>query len=76
MYFLQEAAESLRWRYPDTVSLTLLDENMNPAYEEDLGYIREGTYPVDISANPDGIYYVRISTSGEIADMRIRLKRD
>ena len=61
---------------PDTVSFILMDEKMNPVYEENLGYIREYTYPADISANPDGIYYVRISTSGEITDKRIRLKRE
>jgi hypothetical protein len=61
---------------PDSVSLTFMDEKMNPVYQEDLGCIREYIYPADISANPDGIYYVRMSTSEEIMDRRIRLKRD
>ncbi|MBX7042647.1 MAG: hypothetical protein K1X85_07065 [Ignavibacteria bacterium] len=61
---------------PDSVSLVLLDEMMNMVYEQDLGYIREGSFPVDISENPDGVYFVRISTASDIAERRIRLKRD
>ncbi len=61
---------------PTDASIRIVTEDSSSTvFEQTLKGYKEGFVPIDISASPDGVYYLKVIADGETVTRRIRVKR-
>lgn len=61
---------------PTTAILTIVTEDSSRVvFTQQLTAFKEGFVPVDISVEPDGIYWLKVEADGKTITRRIRMKR-
>jgi hypothetical protein len=53
----------------------LTEDSSRTVFNRELTAFKEGFVPVDITAEPDGVYWVGLEFDGESVTRRIRVKR-
>ncbi|MBK7141412.1 MAG: peptide-N-glycosidase [bacterium] len=60
----------------DAFISVVTEDGTKSVFQQDVKGYKEGFLPIDISASPDGVYYLKVSADGETVTRRIRVKRD
>ncbi len=62
-------------RPTDAILRIVTEDSSRTVFNQPLLSFKEGLVPVDISAEPDGIYWLKVDADGKTVTRRIRLKR-
>lgn len=60
----------------DAIVTIVTEDSTKTVLEQTLTQYKEGFLPIDISASPDGVYYLKVTADGETVSRRIRMKRE
>lgn len=61
--------------WPTDLTIEIISDSGRTVFLEQLSQVDQLTKSLDITAQPDGVYFVRIQTAGETIVRRIRVKR-